>query len=90
MQQTGSALLLRALMREGADCLFGYPGGVLLGLYDHLPQYPLQHILVRHEQAAVHAAEGYARATGKVGVALATSGPGATNTVSRWNGRTNA
>ena len=81
MQLTGSELFLKALTREGVDVVFGYPGGVVLGLYDYLYDYPLKHILVRHEQAAVHAAEGYARASGKVGVALVTSGPGATNTV---------
>jgi acetolactate synthase-1/2/3 large subunit len=81
MQLTGSELFLNALKREGVDVIFGYPGGVLLGLYDFLYDSSIKHILVRHEQASVHAAEGYARATGKVGVALATSGPGATNTV---------
>ena len=81
MELSGSQLFLNALQREGVDTLFGYPGGVLLGLYDTLYDSPIKHILVRHEQAAVHAAEGYARASGKVGVALATSGPGATNTV---------
>lgn len=81
MEISGSELFLNALMREGVNVIFGYPGGVVLGLYDYLYDSPIKHILVRHEQAAVHAAEGYARASGKVGVALATSGPGATNTV---------
>lgn len=83
MQLNGARILIECLIREGVDILFGYPGGSVLDFYDELPNYTeqLRHILVRHEQAAVHAADGYARATGKVGVALATSGPGATNTV---------
>jgi acetolactate synthase-1/2/3 large subunit len=81
MQLTGSELFLNALVREGVSTVFGYPGGVVLGLYDFLYDHKIKHILVRHEQAAVHAAEGYARASGQVGVALVTSGPGATNTV---------
>ncbi len=72
----------RGRARIGADVVFGYPGGVLLPLYDVLGDYPeLRHVLVRHEQGAAHAADGYARATGRVGVCLATSGPGATNLV---------
>ena len=81
-QMTGSAMLLKALVDQGVDTIFGYPGGAVLPVYDALHQQnALRHILVRHEQAAVHAAEGYARSTGKVGVVLVTSGPGATNTV---------
>jgi len=82
MKMTGAQILCECLVKEGVEVIFGYPGGVLLPLYDILPQYPqLRHILVRHEQGAAHAADGYARATGKVGVCLATSGPGATNLV---------
>ena len=79
---TGATILLESLKREGVDLFFGYPGGAVIDIYDELPRHPeLRHILVRHEQGAVHAADGYARASGKVGVCLATSGPGATNTV---------
>jgi acetolactate synthase-1/2/3 large subunit len=82
MKRTGAQILCESLLKEGADVIFGYPGGVVLPLFDTFPQYPaLRHILVRHEQGAAHAADGYARATGKVGVCLATSGPGATNLV---------
>ena len=77
----GSQIFIKALHQEGIDLIFGYPGGVLLDIYDELYQSDIRHILVRHEQGAVHAADGYARASGKVGVALVTSGPGATNTV---------
>ena len=81
-QITGAACVLRALVDQGVDVVFGYPGGAVLPIYDELfKQNALRHILVRHEQAAVHAAEGYARSTGKVGVVLVTSGPGATNAV---------
>ena len=81
-QMTGSQMLLKALVDQGVDTIFGYPGGAVLPIYDALHQQnALRHILVRHEQAAVHAAEGYARSTGKVGVVLVTSGPGATNAV---------
>jgi acetolactate synthase-1/2/3 large subunit len=81
-QITGAACVLRALVDQGVDTIFGYPGGAVLPIYDELFQMnALRHILVRHEQAAVHAAEGYARSTGKVGVVLVTSGPGATNAV---------
>jgi len=76
---SGARMLLECLSREGVDCMFGYPGGVTLPLYDTLYDHPLRHILVRHEENAAFAAEGYARATGKVGVCCATSGPGATN-----------
>lgn len=79
---TGSQILCEALMREGVKLLYGYPGGAIMPFYDALTGYPtLNHVLVRHEQAAAHAADGYARATGKVGVCVATSGPGATNLV---------
>ena len=82
MKLTGAQILCESLIKEGVEVIFGFPGGVVLPLYDTLPQYPaLRHILVRHEQGAAHAADGYARATGKVGVCLATSGPGATNLV---------
>ncbi len=79
--KTGAEILLECLEKEGVQHIFGYPGGAVLNIYDVLPDYNLNHILVRHEQAAVHAADGYARSSGKVGVALVTSGPGATNTV---------
>jgi acetolactate synthase-1/2/3 large subunit len=79
---SGAEIVLRALKDQGVDTLFGYPGGAVLPIYDALfQQNAIRHILVRHEQAAVHAAEGYARSTGKVGVVLVTSGPGATNAV---------
>lgn len=82
MKMTGAQILCEGLMEEGVEVIFGFPGGVLLPLYDAFPRYPkLRHILVRHEQGAAHAADGYARATGRVGVCLATSGPGATNLV---------
>lgn len=81
MEMKAAAALLKSLEAEGVDVLFGYPGGASLYIYDALYQSPLKHILVRHEQGAIHAAQGYARATGKVGVVLATSGPGATNLV---------
>ncbi|HTS15410.1 MAG TPA: biosynthetic-type acetolactate synthase large subunit [Candidatus Sulfotelmatobacter sp.] len=78
----GADVVCEALLREGSDILFGYPGGVVLPLYDVLGDYPaLRHVLVRHEQGAAHAADGYARASGRVGVCLGTSGPGATNLV---------
>src|SRR5882757_7745325 len=79
---TGAEILLRALRDQGVEVIFGYPGGAVLPIYDAIfKQNAIRHILVRHEQAAVHAAEGYARSTGKVGVVLVTSGPGATNAV---------
>jgi len=78
----GADVVCEALIRQGVDVLFGYPGGVILPIYDVLGDYPeLRHVLVRHEQGAAHAADGYARATGRVGVCLGTSGPGATNLV---------
>jgi acetolactate synthase I/II/III large subunit len=79
--KNGSKMLLECLAREGVDCIFGYPGGVTLPFYDAMYDDPVRHILVRHEQNAAFAAQGYARATGKVGVCCATSGPGATNLV---------
>jgi acetolactate synthase-1/2/3 large subunit len=79
---SGSQILCRVLLEEGVDLLFGYPGGAIMPFYHALPEYPgLRHVLVRHEQAAAHAADGYARATGRAGVCVATSGPGATNLV---------
>src|SRR3954469_8294531 len=79
---TGADLLVKALIDEEVEVVFGYPGGAVLPIYDALfMQNRLRHILVRHEQGAVHAAEGYARSTGKVGCVLVTSGPGATNAV---------
>lgn len=78
----GKQIIVEALKREGVDVIFGYPGGAIIDIYDTLyQQSDVKHVLVRHEQGAAHAADGYARATGKVGVCLATSGPGATNTV---------
>src|SRR5260221_10947342 len=83
MQLTGAEIIWECLLREGVDVVFGYPGGAILPTYDALSKYEgkLHHVLVRHEQGATHMADGYARATGKVGVAMATSGPGATNMV---------
>jgi acetolactate synthase-1/2/3 large subunit len=79
---TGSEMLLRSLLLEDVDCVFGYPGGAVLYIYDAMHGNPdFNHLLTRHEQGAIHAADGYARATGKVGVCIATSGPGATNLV---------
>lgn len=82
MKLTGAQIVCESLVKEGVEVIFGFPGGVLLPFYDTLPQYPqLRHVLVRHEQGAAHAADGYARATGRPGVCVATSGPGATNLV---------
>src|SRR6202161_607204 len=82
LMKSGAEALLRALKAQGVDVIFGYPGGAVLPIYDAIfQQNALRHMLARHEQAAVHAAEGYARSTGKVGVVLVTSGPGATNAV---------
>ena len=78
---TGSEILWATLEGEGVDVVFGYPGGAILPVYDALRKFPIRHVLVRHEQGAAHMADGYARASGKVGVAIATSGPGATNLV---------
>lgn len=82
MKMNGARIMLECLKKEGVDTVFGYPGGTVINIYDELYNFKeIRHILPRHEQAGVHAADGYARATGKVGVAFATSGPGATNTV---------
>lgn len=83
MYLTGAEILVKSLLDEGVDTIFGYPGGAVLNIYDELYKYKdkIRHILMAHEQGAAHAADGYARATGKVGVCLATSGPGATNLV---------
>jgi acetolactate synthase-1/2/3 large subunit len=81
MKKTGAQIIVECLKKEGVDSLFNYPGGAVLPIFDELSNAPFRQILVRHEQAAVHAADGYARASGKVGVVLVTSGPGATNTV---------
>ena len=82
MNMRGAQIVCKSLLREGCDVVFGIPGGAILPLYQTLPEFPdLRHILVRHEQGAAHAADGYARVTGKPGVAFATSGPGATNLV---------
>ena len=78
---TGAQLIWESLLREGVDMVFGYPGGAILPTYDAMVGYPIRHVLVRHEQSAVHMADGYARASGRVGVVVATSGPGATNLV---------
>ena len=81
MKMTGAQILLKCLEAEGVDTVFGYPGGAVIDIYDELLKTDIRHVLVRHEQGAVHAADGYARASGKVGVCLVTSGPGATNTI---------
>ena len=78
----GTEVLLKVLQEEGVEAIFGFPGGAVIDIYDELVKTQIRHILVRHEQGAVHAADGYARAYGRVGVCLVTSGPGATNTVS--------
>src|SRR2546425_10252723 len=83
MLLTGAEIIWECLLREGVDVVYGYPGGAILPTYDAYSKYQdrIHHVLVRHEQGATHMADGYARATGKVGVAMATSGPGATNMV---------
>ena len=82
MELTGAEIVVRCLAEEGVEYVFGYPGGAVLNIYDEIfKQDKFKHVLVRHEQGAVHAADGYARATGRVGVALVTSGPGVTNAV---------
>jgi acetolactate synthase-1/2/3 large subunit len=81
MMMTGMDIFVECLIREGVDVIFGHPGGAILPVYDRLYDASIKHVLMRHEQAAAHAADGYARASGRVGVALATSGPGATNLV---------
>ena len=78
---TGAQILLESVMREGTNVIFGYPGGANLPIYDALGNFPIHHVLGRHEQGISHMADGYSRAGGGVGVALATSGPGATNLV---------
>ena len=80
-KKTGTQILFECLKKEGVTDIFGFPGGAVLDIYHEFKNYNIRHFLVRHEQAAVHAADGYARATGRVGVCLVTSGPGATNTV---------
>jgi acetolactate synthase-1/2/3 large subunit len=80
-KKTGAHILWECLVREGVSTVFGYPGGAILPAYDAMLDYPIRHVLVRHEQGATHMADGYARASGRVGVAIATSGPGATNMV---------
>jgi acetolactate synthase-1/2/3 large subunit len=80
-EMNGAEILVECLHREGVEVIFGFPGGAVLNIYDVLPESRIAHVLVRHEQGAVHAADGYARASGKTGVVLVTSGPGATNTV---------
>ena len=81
MKQRGAHIIWKCLVEHGVDTVFGYPGGAILPAYDALLDHPIRHVLVRHEQGATHMADGYARASGRVGVALATSGPGATNLV---------
>jgi acetolactate synthase I/II/III large subunit len=81
MKKTGAQIIWESLIRQGVSTVFGYPGGAILPAYDAMTQYPIRHVLVRHEQGATHMADGFARATGQVGVAIATSGPGATNMV---------
>ena len=79
--RTGSRVVIDALEQAGVSVAFGYPGGAIMPLYDELLNTSVRHVLTRHEQGAIHAADGFARATGKVGVCIATSGPGATNLV---------
>ena len=81
MKKTGSEILWECLINEGVDTVFGYPGGAIMPVYDAMLKYPIHHVLTRHEQGAAHMADGYARTSDKVGVAIATSGPGATNLV---------
>ena len=82
MQLNGSQIIIECLKEQGVDTVFGYPGGAILNVYDELYKHPeIRHVLTSHEQGASHAADGYARTTGKVGVCMATSGPGATNLV---------
>src|SRR6188474_1768811 len=80
-ERTGAQIIWECLVHEGVTTVFGYPGGAILPAYDAMLDYPIRHVLVRHEQGATHMADGYARAGGGVGVAIATSGPGATNLV---------
>src|SRR3970040_778719 len=81
MKKKGAEIVWECLVREGVEVVFGYPGGANMTIYDAMLNYPVHHVLVRHEQGAAHMADGYARASGKVGLAMATSGPGATNLV---------
>jgi acetolactate synthase-1/2/3 large subunit len=81
MKKTGAEIVCECLVHEDVTHMFGYPGGAILPTYDAIWHYPIHHVLVRHEQGATHMADGYARASGQVGVAMATSGPGATNMV---------
>ena len=81
MKLTGAKIIWECLVREGVEVVFGYPGGTILPAYDAMLDYPIHHVLVRHEQGGTHMADAYARASGRVGVMFATSGPGATNTV---------
>src|SRR5512138_3602260 len=81
MKKTGAAIIWECLLRQGVKHVFGFPGGAILPTYDAMLESPIRHVLVRHEQGAAHMADGYARASGGVGVAMATSGPGATNLV---------
>src|SRR4026207_587607 len=81
MKLTGAHIIWSVLVEQGVDTVFGYPGGAILPAYDALLDHPIRHVLVRHKQGPTHVADGYSRASGKVGVALATSGPGATNLV---------
>ena len=81
MKLSGAKIVNECLVREGVEVVFGYPGGAIMPVHDAMMDYPIHHVLTRHEQGAVFAADGYARASGKVGVAIATSGPGATNLV---------
>src|SRR5215210_7870841 len=81
LKRTGAQIIWECLVHEGVNTVFGYPGGAILPAYDAMLDYPVRHVLVRHEQGATHMADGYARASGEVGVAIATSGPGATNMV---------
>ena len=81
MKRTGAQIIWECLVHEGVKMVFGYPGGANMPIYDAMLDYPIHHVLVRHEQGAAHMADGYARASGQVGVAMATSGPGATNLV---------
>jgi len=84
----GAQMLIKCLKDEGVEVIFGYPGGVVIPIYDALFESDIRHILVRHEQGAAHAADGYARATGKTGVCMATSGPGGTNLITGCYHRT--
>src|SRR5262245_57573250 len=81
MRRSGAQIIWSCLVEQGVDTVFGYPGGAILPAYDALLDHPIRHVLVRHEQGATHMADGYARASGRIGVVTATSGPGATNLV---------